>query len=72
MKDAFTEWLKRPVYVTQCKTSRIASSLGLLPSIGYRALPGYRDIYAQNARDLIALSVKIERIRSKFLAVEKS
>ena len=59
----FEQWKKRPVYVVQCYTSRIADALGLLPSIGYRSLPGYRDTYAQTARDFIALSVRIDRMR---------
>ena len=59
----FGQWKQRPVYVVQCYTSRIADALGLLPSIGYRSLPGYRDTYAQTARDFIALSVRIDRMR---------
>ena len=41
----------------------MAAELGLTPSIGYRSLPGYRDAYAQAARDFIALSVRIDRLR---------
>lgn len=59
----FEQWRQRPVYIVQCYTTRIASALGLNPSIGYRSVPGQRDSYAQTARDFIALSVRIDRMR---------
>ena len=40
----------------------MADALGILPSIGYRSLPGHRNAHAQAARDFIALSVKIDRM----------
>lgn len=58
----FEQWKQRPVYKVQCYTSRIAAALGLTPNIGYRAIPGHRDAYAQTARDFIALSVRIDRM----------
>lgn len=59
---------QRSVYVVQCATSRVATSLGLTPKIGYRALPGYRDKFAQAARDMIALSVRMSRFSRSQLA----
>jgi len=58
----FEQSQKRAVYLAQCYTWQKAAALGLC-SLGIRALPGQRDSYAQVARDFIALSVRMDRIK---------
>lgn len=60
----FEEWLNRPVYVVQCRTWKIAASLNLC-SLGIRAIPGQRDQFAQLARDMVALSVRMDRLKKR-------
>lgn len=59
---SFEQWMRRPVYVTQCKTWRIAKAIGVC-CIGFRCLPGHRDSEAQRARQLVADMVRRERQR---------
>lgn len=67
----FEQWLKRPVYVVQCHTMRRARDLcGLvdgqyLPIDKFRCLPGYRDRYAQTLRNMVALSIRMDRLKAK-------
>ena len=60
----FDQWMRRPVYLAQCATWQKAAELNLC-SFGVRALPGRRDMYAQAARDMIALSVRMDRARRR-------
>lgn len=66
-KLTFAQWRQRPVYLTQCRTWRKAAELNLC-SLGIRALPGHRDIYAQAARDMIALSFRMDRMSQRLAA----
>lgn len=58
----FEQWMRRPVYVAQCKTWKTAKALGVC-CLGFRCLPGYRDANAQHARKLVADMVRRERQR---------
>ena len=60
----FEEWINRPVYVARCVTWRKACELNL-SNMGFRAARKYRDGYAQIARDMIALSVKMDRLAAR-------
>ena len=62
----FDQWMRRPVYLAQCATWKKAAELNLC-SLGVRALPGKRDMYARAARDIIALSVRMDRARRRLL-----
>jgi hypothetical protein len=53
MKMTFEKWMKRPVYVAQCKTASIAQANGVFCFL-FRALPGHRDAQAQRARNAVA------------------
>lgn len=57
----FDEWMKRPVYVAQCKTAKLARELGV---IGYhfRVLPSYRN--AQILADRKEIADAMRRIRN--------
>ncbi len=56
----FEEWLRRPVYVAQCTTMALASKLGVFCH-SFRALPGYRDAAAMQARLRVANEVRAQR-----------
>lgn len=56
----FEEWMKRPVYVAQCYTWALAAKLQL-NCVRFRALPGYRDDEARQARRLVAEAVRYQR-----------
>ena len=58
--SSFTAWKKRPVYVTQCKTARIANMLGLY-GVGLRCLPGHRNERSQQDRNALAAAIRHER-----------
>ena len=58
----FDQWVRRPVYLAQCASWQKAKELNLC-SLGVRALPGRRDMYAQAARDMLALAVRMDRAR---------
>jgi hypothetical protein len=67
----FDKWMKRPVYVAQCRTWAKAAELNLC-SLGVRAVKGQRDAYCQSARDMIALSVRMDRMRRRLLPAESA
>lgn len=56
----FEDWLRRPVYVAQCKTWSKANELGVCCS-RFRALPAYRDDLARKARSQVAKAILAER-----------
>ncbi len=62
----FDQYMKRPVYVAQCRTWKRAAELNLC-SLGIRAVKEYRDGYAQAARDMIALSIRMDRARGRLM-----
>jgi hypothetical protein len=57
---SFEEWLKRPVFVAQCRTWAKANELGL-SCTRFRCLPPYRDAQAQRARNNVADVVRAQR-----------
>lgn len=59
---SFEQWMRRPVYVVQCKTWRMAKALGVC-CILFRALPGHRDDEARHARGIVAMMMRRERQR---------
>jgi len=73
----FDQWKNRPVYKAQCVGFRRAKELCKIdPDANFathgghilstfRALPGYRDKYAQALRDLVALSLKMDRLNKR-------
>lgn len=63
--DSFTAWKHRPVYVVQCYTSSVAHRLGFFPHTGYRSLPGHRDAWVKTIREMIALSIRMERLSQR-------
>lgn len=65
----FDEYLKRPVYVVQSKTWARAAEMNLC-MVGFRALPGKRDEYAQLVRDLVAMSIKLDRSEKAYLRIK--
>jgi len=60
----FDQWLKRPVYVAQCKTWQIAAETNLCGFL-IRTLPGHRTRTVQLARDLLALHVRYRRFMAR-------
>lgn len=58
----FEQWMRRPVYVVQCKTWAIAKALGVCCT-RFRCLPAYRDATAVSARNIVARWVRAERRR---------
>lgn len=76
----FDQWLKRPVYKAQCVTYARARQLCKMPALEsgqgeargpghlldtFHALPGYRDPFAQALRDMVALSVRMDRAAAR-------
>lgn len=57
----FEEWLRRPVYVVQCKTWALAAVLGVA-CVRFRCLPGYRDAEARAARNKVCQEVRRQRL----------
>lgn len=76
----FDQWLNRPVYKAQCATFRRAKELcGIDPDCNlatrglgvfgtFRALPPYRDEYAKALRGMVALSIRMDRLKRKIAA----
>ncbi len=56
----FEQWMQRPVYVTQCRTWKMAANMDLCCA-RFRALPPYRDEEARRARNLVAARMRAER-----------
>lgn len=65
---SFEEWMRRPVYVAQCYTWALAARLGL-SCHRFRALPGYRNEEASQARRLVAEYIRLERARRRGTAL---
>lgn len=76
----FEQWMRRPVYVVQCRTfARMLDLIGYAkpaPDRGiatkgapvwvtFRALPGHRDQYGQILRDMVAVSFRTERLNAR-------
>lgn len=59
---SFEAWQKRPVYVAQCHTAKLASKLGI-KGYWFRCLPDFRDPRAKADRMQIAQAVRVERNR---------
>lgn len=79
----FDEYQNRPVYVVQCKTFKRALELlkvecpnGSLATSGaltdlllaFRVLPKYRNQYGKTLRDMVALSMRMERMKQRIAA----
>ena len=60
----FEQWMRRPVYLAQCATRQKAAELNLC-NLGVRSLPRQRDGYAQAARDMLALALRMDRARRR-------
>lgn len=60
----FAQSQRRPVYAVQCKTWRKAAELNLC-SLGIRTMPGKRNKFAQAARDMLALGVRMDRAQRR-------
>jgi hypothetical protein len=58
----FEEWMKRPVYVAQCKTAALAGELGI-NGWHFRRLPAYRSDQDRADRKLIADTMRQLRKR---------
>lgn len=58
----FEQWMRRPVYVVQCRTWKAAKALGVC-CVTFRCLPGYRNDEARHARKLVADWMRHERQR---------
>jgi len=75
----FDQWLNRPVYKAQVIAFRRAKELcgidpnanlaahGGHPLCTFNALPGHRDPYAKALRDMVALSLKMDRLRRRVI-----
>ncbi|MEX3984100.1 hypothetical protein AB4Y45_34670 [Paraburkholderia sp. EG287A] len=63
-KMTFEEWKKRPVFVAQCKTWKMAGELGVC-CVRFRCLPPFRDAQAQRARNRVADVMRAERQRQR-------
>lgn len=76
----FEQWQQRPVYVTQVRTFKRALELLKIevPAEGrglatrpphvldtFRALPGHRDQYGQALRDMVAVSIRMDRFNKR-------
>lgn len=59
---SFDQWMRRPVYVAQCRTWAAAKAMGVCCD-RFRALPCYRDSQARQARKLVADMMRKERQR---------
>lgn len=59
---SFEQWMRRPVYVVQCKTWTVAKALGVC-CVRFRALPGHRDDEAKHARGIVAMMLRRQRQR---------
>lgn len=57
---SFEQWLRRPVYVVQCVTYRMACDMGYV-GVGFRTMPGYRDEVSLAVRSLVARAVWADR-----------
>lgn len=77
----FEQWRNRPVYKAQCKTFaralkllgiKLADGQGLATSMNhpialFRAKREYRDDFANTLRDMVALSIRMDRMRARVL-----
>ncbi len=73
--DAFEAWLNRPF----CRARRVSKAKAIelkiwSPRMELFKMPGHREPYAQVARDMIALGIKMDRarlrlVRSNYLCV---
>lgn len=58
---SFEQWLRRPVYVAQCRSWRKAAELGLC-SVLFRARAQYRTPEVQRARTAVAQALRRQRL----------
>lgn len=77
MNRDFENWLNRPVYKVQVKAFRRAKELlGIDPNcnlatrgdsvlVTFAALPGHRDQYGQVLRNMVALSLRMDRLNRR-------
>jgi hypothetical protein len=66
---SFEQWLKRPVYVVQCRTWKLAAELNLCGQGLLRVRPACRDERANAARKALANAVKQQRASRRTHAV---
>lgn len=60
MSMTFEQWLKRPVYVAQCKTWKLANEMGVACHT-FRCVPAYRDERSLRARMSVAQVIRRQR-----------
>lgn len=58
--DSFEAWMRRPVYVVQCLTVRLARQLNVSCAT-FRCLPAYRDAQSKAARQVVAEHLRKHR-----------
>ena len=76
----FDQWMNRPVRKAQVIAFRRARELCKIEPdanfiskgaahilFSFHALPGYRDPYAQALRDMVALSLRMDRLRRRVI-----
>ena len=78
--DAFEKWMNRPVYKAQCATFKRCLELLKMPAPedgrglatkgnhlinDFRVLPKYRTPEAKILRDMVALSIKMDRLNKR-------
>lgn len=63
----FEQWLNRGVYVAQCRTWKRANELckDSAHLFHFHAKREYRDGYCKILRDMVALSIKMERFQKR-------
>ena len=61
---SFEAWARRPVYVAQCKTWRLANEMGVCTP-HFRVLPPYRNELDLQARRLVANAIRQARTRQR-------
>jgi hypothetical protein len=79
----FDQWMKRPVYVVQVATfNRAKKMIGIEGDsiatrsgsaahtvlMGFRALPGQRNKEGQILRDMVATSIRMDRLKRRIAA----
>lgn len=58
--DSFEAWLKRPIFVAQCRSWALANKYDLACH-RFRCLPAYRDEQAMTARKMVADMIRCQR-----------
>lgn len=70
MHNAMQVWRTQPVFRVQCQTEKRAAELGLT-ALRIRALKPLRSRADQIARDALAKAVKLDRLLTRFVNLQK-